>query len=93
MTTGDCYGQRPHLPAVTRRDGSVWCARCGVQLQPPNKRRAWGKGEIPTPSWKSRLRTFHGYGAPLQGITRAIGGQKISSVVCVGVGAQLGDEN
>jgi hypothetical protein len=39
-----CCGGHPHLPGIRRRDGSLGCARCGVQLQPPSPDRAWGRG-------------------------------------------------
>jgi hypothetical protein len=41
--TGKCYGGIRHLPAIPRRDGSIVCARCGTQLQPPSPERAWGR--------------------------------------------------
>ena len=42
--TGSCWQGGPHLRGFTRRDGSLWCARCGVQIQPPDPAKAWGKG-------------------------------------------------
>jgi hypothetical protein len=40
--TGTCWQGQRHLPGIRRRDGSLWCARCGVQIQPPSRERAWG---------------------------------------------------
>jgi len=41
VKAGKCWQGQPHLPGIIRPDGSQHCARCGQQLQPPDKRRAW----------------------------------------------------
>jgi hypothetical protein len=40
MEVGRCFGQQPHLPGIRRPDGSLWCARCQQQLEPPDAARA-----------------------------------------------------
>jgi hypothetical protein len=55
--TGTCWQGQRHLPGIRRRDGSLWCARCGAQIQPANPAKAWG-GRLPSYGLRpgSRLR-------------------------------------